>query len=216
MRQIKYIVLHCTASPQTQTVAQIQRFWRNKGWRRPGYHRLVDANGVVHKLAEYSEITNGVAGHNSNSIHLSYIGGVDASGRPIDNRTQSQRKALEELVLEASRLFPDAIIQGHRDFSPDRNRNGIIEPNEWMKACPSFSVKTWLDEIGYKSQSSLPLLSTTTNVNIRTGAGTNFPLASTPINKGTQVKKIGEDSGWTFVLVPQNNIKGWIASRFLA
>jgi hypothetical protein len=170
----------------------------------------------VHKLAEYSEITNGVAGHNSNSIHLSYIGGVDASGRPIDNRTQSQRKALEELVLEASRLFPDAIIQGHRDFSPDRNRNGIIEPNEWMKACPSFSVKTWLDEIGYKSQSSLPLLSTTTNVNIRTGAGTNFPLASTPINKGTQVKKIGEDSGWTFVLVPQNNIKGWIASRFLA
>ncbi len=37
--------------------------------------------------------------------------------------------------------YPDAIIQGHRDFSPDLNHNGIIEPKEWIRACPSFDAK---------------------------------------------------------------------------
>ena len=37
--------------------------------------------------------------------------------------------------------YPTAIIQGHRDFSPDLNKNGKIEPNEWIKMCPSFDAK---------------------------------------------------------------------------
>ena len=36
--------------------------------------------------------------------------------------------------------FPDAMICGHRDFSPDLNGDGIIEPWEWMKACPCFDA----------------------------------------------------------------------------
>ena len=30
---------------------------------------------------------------------------------------------------------------GHRDLSPDRNGNGEIEPEEWMKACPCFDAE---------------------------------------------------------------------------
>ncbi len=46
-------------------------------------------------------------------------------------------------------MFPDAKILGHRDVSEDKNRDGIISPNEWMKACPSFSVNEWLKEIKF-------------------------------------------------------------------
>ena len=150
MRSINWIVIHCTASPQTQSVRTIQQYWQSIGWKRPGYHRIIGADGKVYKLADYSTPTNGVKGFNANSIHIAYIGGVDRNGRPVDNRTPEQRKAMEQLVREARALFPRAVIQGHRDFSPDKNRDGIIQPHEWVKACPSFSVRAWLNEVGIK------------------------------------------------------------------
>lgn len=157
MRTIKYIVLHCTASPQTQTVQAILAYWKNVlGWKTPGYHHLIEPNGTVHDLVPIDKPSNGVAGYNSNSIHISYIGGVstkethplNAPGTPVDNRTPEQKAAMKVLVRKYRQMFPKAIIQGHRDFSPDKNRNGIIEPNEWIKACPSFSVKEWLKTVG--------------------------------------------------------------------
>ena len=38
--------------------------------------------------------------------------------------------------------YPKAVIQGHRDFSPDLNKDGKITPNEWIKLCPCFDAKT--------------------------------------------------------------------------
>ena len=43
--------------------------------------------------------------------------------------------------MDLRKLYPKAIIQGHRDFSPDKNHNGIIEPSEFIKDCPSFDAK---------------------------------------------------------------------------
>ncbi|MEG1573307.1 MAG: N-acetylmuramoyl-L-alanine amidase, partial [Bacteroidales bacterium] len=37
--------------------------------------------------------------------------------------------------------YPLAHIQGHRDFSPDLNENGKIEPNEFVKECPCFDAQ---------------------------------------------------------------------------
>lgn len=46
MRPIKYIVIHCTATPQTPTVAGIQNYWRKQlGWKNPGYHFIVLPDG---------------------------------------------------------------------------------------------------------------------------------------------------------------------------
>ncbi|MCH5690064.1 N-acetylmuramoyl-L-alanine amidase [Niabella sp. W65] len=93
MRQIKYIVIHCTATPQTTTVKSIQNYWRNNlGWKMPGYHYIVNPNGTVISLLPIDQVSNGVAGYNSNSIHISYIGGVGAGGVPVDNRTDWQKR----------------------------------------------------------------------------------------------------------------------------
>lgn len=139
MRKVKYIVLHCTGAPQTQTIPTILSFWKNtKKWKSVGYHKIIEANGKVTELAKPNQITNGVAGHNSNSYHICYLGGQGGK----DNRTQAQKDALLKEVKAAKLLFPDAIILGHRDLSPDLNGDGIISPNEWTKECPSFSAKT--------------------------------------------------------------------------
>ena len=133
MRAITHIVIHCTATPQTATVASIQRYWReNLKWRSPGYHRIILANGNVVTLQPDNLPTNGVAGHNANSIHISYIGGVDKSGKPVDNRTAAQIASMIALINEYRAKYPNAVVCGHRDFA------GV------KKACPSFDVKSWL------------------------------------------------------------------------
>ena len=43
--------------------------------------------------------------------------------------------------MHLRKLYPYACIRGHRDFSPDLNGNGTIEPNEWIKDCPSFDAR---------------------------------------------------------------------------
>ena len=130
MREIKYIAVHCTATPQTATVSSIQSYWRNVlKWKMPGYHFIIKPDGEVVKLLEIEKVSNGVKGFNSVSINISYIGGVDAQNKPIDNRTEAQKKALLDLLKKLKKQFPKAIIQGHRDFP------------EVKKACPSFNAK---------------------------------------------------------------------------
>lgn len=131
-REIKYIAIHCTASQQTATPEAILRFWKNHlGWKNPGYHLLIDAKGVVHRLLPFDYVANGVRGFNHNSVHISYIGGITRQGRPIDNRTPEQKKAILDCIAEVKEwsINKNLIIQGHRDF-PKQN-----------KACPCFDAK---------------------------------------------------------------------------
>lgn len=136
MREIKYIVLHCTATARTATVTAIQNYWRNTlKWRNPGYHYLIEPNGKVHHLHPLELSANGAAGYNANSIHISYIGGIDSKGKAQDNRTAEQVLAQLELLIELKRVFPKAEILGHRDLP------GV------KKDCPSFNVKEWIKHV---------------------------------------------------------------------
>ena len=62
--------------------------------------------------------------------------------RPEDTRTLRQKGRLLSLLVDLRKLYPNARIIGHRDLSEDKNGNGIIEPSEWMKACPCFDAKS--------------------------------------------------------------------------
>jgi N-acetylmuramoyl-L-alanine amidase len=135
MRIIKYIVLHCTATQPNATVEAIQNYWRNiLHWKSPGYHHIIPANGIVKQLQPEDQIANGVAGYNANSIHISYVGGVDKNNVPTDTRTPEQLAAMKVLIKRLKAEYPSAAIQGHRDF-----------PNV-HKACPSFNVKLWISK----------------------------------------------------------------------
>ena len=59
----------------------------------------------------------------------------------VDNRTDAQKASLISLLKELKGRYPKAVIQGHRDFSPDTNGNGIIDPWERIKECPCFDAK---------------------------------------------------------------------------
>jgi N-acetylmuramoyl-L-alanine amidase len=69
-----------------------------------------------------------------------------AKGKPTDTRTSEQKETLKMLVEEYLVKYPQAKVLGHRDLSPDLNNDGIIEPKEFIKICPCFSVADWLKE----------------------------------------------------------------------
>ncbi|WP_314816921.1 N-acetylmuramoyl-L-alanine amidase [Hoylesella nanceiensis] len=141
MRSIKYIAVHCTASSQHATIKELLLEFKRKGWSKPGYHYIVDVSGKVFNTLSEDEVSNGVKGFNSNLINVAYIGGIDTKGKPVDNRTEEQKKSLLLLLKALKKKYPNAIIQGHRDFSPDTNKNGIVDPWERIKACPCFDAK---------------------------------------------------------------------------
>lgn len=133
MREINYIVIHCTATHQAATVDSIKKYWTKvKGWKSPGYHFIIDQFGKATQLANEDQVTNGVAGYNLKSIHISYIGGIDKDCKPVDTRNLAQIETMKKIVCELKLRYPDAKILGHRDFS------GV------KKACPSFDVSEWL------------------------------------------------------------------------
>ena len=138
MRKIKYIAVHCTAGSPKSTVRDLELEFKRKGWKAPGYHYVITADGKIHQLLDTEKVSNGVKGYNSVTVNIAYTGGMDG----VDNRTDEQKKSLIILLKLLRKRYPDAVIQGHRDFSPDLNGNGKIEKSEWIKMCPSFDAKT--------------------------------------------------------------------------
>ena len=130
MRNINYIAIHCTATQPEASITSIQNYWKNNlGWKNPGYHYIIDRLGNVVNLLPIELVSNGVQGYNSQTINISYVGGIDKSGKPKDTRTEAQKQSILKILKELRVKFPKAKIQGHRDF-----------PNV-KKACPSFDAK---------------------------------------------------------------------------
>lgn len=139
MRTIKRIFVHCTGGSQKATAEDLRAEFRRKGWKNPGYHYVVLADGDTVQLLDESGISNGVKGYNSTSINVAYTGGVEKD-RNVDNRTEAQRISLRKILQELRSRYPQAVILGHRDISSDKNGNGIVDPWERIKDCPCFDA----------------------------------------------------------------------------
>ena len=89
MRIITEIIIHCSATPEGKpfTVADIDRWHRQRGFRCIGYHFVIYLNGSVHAGRPITESGAHCQGHNAHSIGICYVGGLDSLGQPKDTRT---------------------------------------------------------------------------------------------------------------------------------
>jgi len=123
-----------------------------------GYHRVIDRNGVVNPGRHYDEIGAHVQGSNAKSIGICMIGTTKFNYQQWLSLKWTVIAIVRELVarhlpkerIETTEDATDAAkrmgvtICGHRDFSPDKDGDGVIEPWEWMKTCPGFDVADWM------------------------------------------------------------------------
>jgi len=128
-RYINEIIVHCTATPagKDYTVDDIRRWHLQRGFSDIGYHYVVYRDGTVHAGRSIDIAGAHCEGHNTHSIGVCYVGGVQRNGKTAsDTRTTAQKQALVSLLQELRTLYPTATIHGHRDYA--------------AKACPSFNA----------------------------------------------------------------------------
>lgn len=134
MLPIKYLTIHCAATPEGRAVpaAEISR-WDTARFGQISYHQVVEIDGkIVRTLADDVKGAH-VAKNNTGNIGICYVGGVAKDGKtPKDTRTPEQREALRGLVADYRKRYPGIVVRGHRDWP------GVA------KACPSFDVATEL------------------------------------------------------------------------
>lgn len=149
MREITRLIVHCSATKPSMDIgrAEIDDWHRQRGWSQIGYHFVIRRNGDIEMGRPVAKIGAHVRGYNTKSIGICIVGGVSEHGNPENNFTAPQFESLQLLLIGLAseyQVSPDRMM-GHRDLSPDLNDDGEITENEWMKACPSFDVRGWVD-----------------------------------------------------------------------
>lgn len=151
LRKITSIAIHCAATPEGRevTAAEVRRWHLAKGWADIGYHFFIRLDGTIEVGRALATAGAHVVGFNAHSIGICYAGGLAKDGKTgKDTRTPAQKAAFERLLLELKARWPNAEIKGHRDYSPDRNRDGRITRDEWIKECPSFDARAEYADFG--------------------------------------------------------------------
>lgn len=135
-RTINEIIVHCTASKEgvNQTVESIRKFHTKpvsqggRGWSDIAYHFVVYLDGSVHAGRPVDRIGGHCLNHNTYSIGVVYVGGLDKNGKAKDTRTPEQKEGLLKLIKQLKKDYPKATVHGHREFA--------------NKACPCFDAKS--------------------------------------------------------------------------
>jgi N-acetylmuramoyl-L-alanine amidase len=138
MLPIKYLTIHCAATPEGRHVSHEQiSAWGKAKFGQISYHWVIEIDGSMHRTLRDDQKGAHVGGKNTGNIGICYIGGMDAKMvHPKDTRTEAQKKALLTLVRTYKGRYPGIVVRGHRDWP------GVA------KACPSFSVFDWLRSEG--------------------------------------------------------------------
>lgn len=149
----RYLVVHCSATPGNRDIdaATIRGWHLKQNWRDIGYHYVIKRDGTVETGRPLMEPGAHVSGHNHHSVGVCLVGGVDSKMVPENNFTEAQFASLKRVLDDLKARWPDAEVLGHRDLSPDRNKDGKITKNEWVKACPSFDVRPWWAAVNAQS-----------------------------------------------------------------
>jgi len=133
--KIKYLVIHCSATPNgvNFTATDIDRWHKDRKFKRAtsfpgplrhiGYHSVISLTGRVSLGRQLNETGAHARGFNTSSIGCCLIG--------TDKFTKQQWLSLRAYVDEMVFLFPQIRVIGHNDLTN-------------KKSCPCFNVKKWL------------------------------------------------------------------------
>lgn len=139
MRKIKEIIIHCTATAEGMPVSveKIRSYHiAYRGFSDIGYHFVIGLDGSVSQGRPVEIVGAHCIGHNSHSIGIAYVGGLDKETKaPKDTRTPAQKKALIDLCTR--------LIEQYNLTTSD-----IYPHNKFAnKACPCFDIEELKNEI---------------------------------------------------------------------
>ena len=138
---IKYLVLHCSASRcnQDYSVELLHRDHKARGFYDIGYHFYIRKDGKKTQHRMLLEVGAHCIPYNRCCIGICYEGGLDEDGKPANTLTKEQEERITDLLINLHKLFPKAKIVGHRDL-----------PGASPKECPCFDAHAifgWIEDL---------------------------------------------------------------------
>lgn len=133
MRQIRHIIIHCSATSPDMDVgaAEIRQWHKDRGWQDIGYHFIIRRDGTLELGRPEREDGAHTVGRNHDSIGICVIGGTKYDKKTPDcNFTAAQWGALSLITKNMAQKYPEAKVSGHRDHTT-------------AKACPTFDAISW-------------------------------------------------------------------------
>ena len=111
MFPIKYLTIHCAATPEGRDVKakEIEK-WDIAKFGQKSYHLVVELDGTIVRSLPDGVIGAHVGGKNTGNIGICYIGGMDKNMKYAkDTRTAAQKKALRTLVATYRDRYPGIV-----------------------------------------------------------------------------------------------------------
>jgi len=123
-RKITSVGVHCSFSPQGRgdDVHTIDRWHLENGWAGIGYHYVVLEDGTILKGRWVDYPGGHVKDHNSDTIGICRMGGMNSEGYAVYDATPKQIEAIQKLTrllisLKMYKLSTNDIL-GHNEY-PD-------------------------------------------------------------------------------------------------
>lgn len=240
----QYLVIHYTAA----TTARSTVNWFMKKIAYASAHLLIDRDGSITQFAPFNKITwhagqsrwANLYGLNKYSIGIELVNGgklVKSENSwccPIDRKkipanqvmmTTHKNEETENGWHEYTKQQIDAAIEvgalltshyhlkdvlGHDDISPFRK----TDPG------PAFPMSSYRSAILGRKDDDIFIYTTTSTLNIRAGAGTQYEKISKALPKDTKVQVLKVEGNWSFVTVLGKvhgimDLEGWVYNQYL-
>jgi N-acetylmuramoyl-L-alanine amidase len=144
--KITHIVVHYAATYPDQdiTAATVDKWHRDRGFARIGYHVFFRRDGTREQGRPFSQTGAHVGGQNTGKIGICYAGGLERDTGPnvgVWNPTPAQEAAMIAEIRALKERWPDAEVVGHRDLAPSQ--------------CPGGDVRAWWARANQPVQASI-------------------------------------------------------------
>ena len=239
-----FLVMHYTAA----TTAASTLSWFQKKEAKASAHLVIDRDGRVYQFAPFNVVTwhagqsnwHGINGLNQYAIGIELVNGgkllrtqsgwicpVDRRPVPIEDvilarhpnetseagwheYTSQQIEAAVNIGALLARKYNLQDVMGHEDIAPYRK----CDPG------PAFPMGSFRSRVLGRRQDDLETLQTSTAVNIRSGAGSEYSPLCAALPAGIRVQVLRRSGNWSCVSVLEpvhnlNDLEGWIYSKYL-
>ena len=137
------LIFHHSYGAGNQSVLAIDQEHRGEGWAMIGYHKIIDANGVIYNGRPDLDIPAAAEGMNEDSIDVCLLGDFEPGTFGfVPSVPAAQLNAAKQVALYYHQKFPTIKETiGHRDVSK------LIDCPSDATLCPGDVLEAKLGEI---------------------------------------------------------------------